>query len=130
MSSAIFSTLLAYRLVSFWLPLPAGLAAYIAYRRRYGHPSLEAAEAVAEAAGDATGRAAVAHHPAPDVPAGTGPTKGTEKPPRKTSPDWRWPDPFVGLLYYDGAGVVPRHLSWALPPKIGVAPLVGSREAA
>src|SRR5262245_56924506 len=27
---------LAYRLVSYWLPLPAGLAAYALYRRRYG----------------------------------------------------------------------------------------------
>ena len=30
---------LAYRLVSFWLPLPAGLVAYVAYQRRYGRPS-------------------------------------------------------------------------------------------
>ena len=27
---------LAYRLVSYWLPLPAGLIAYGMYRRRYG----------------------------------------------------------------------------------------------
>jgi uncharacterized protein (TIRG00374 family) len=27
---------LAYRLVSYWLPLPAGLLAYGLYRRRYG----------------------------------------------------------------------------------------------
>jgi uncharacterized protein (TIRG00374 family) len=29
----------AYRLVSFWLPLPAGLAAYFLARRRYGSVS-------------------------------------------------------------------------------------------
>jgi uncharacterized protein (TIRG00374 family) len=29
---------LAYRLVSYWLPLPAGLIAYGLYRRRYGRP--------------------------------------------------------------------------------------------
>lgn len=34
---ALLSTL-AYRLFSFWLPLPAGLGAYIAFRRRYGRP--------------------------------------------------------------------------------------------
>jgi uncharacterized protein (TIRG00374 family) len=27
---------LAYRLASYWLPLPAGLAAWILHRRRYG----------------------------------------------------------------------------------------------
>ena len=27
---------LAYRLVSFWLPIPAGGVAYAAFRRRYG----------------------------------------------------------------------------------------------
>ena len=27
---------LAYRLVSYWLPLPAGLAAWVMHRRRYG----------------------------------------------------------------------------------------------
>jgi uncharacterized protein (TIRG00374 family) len=32
---------LAYRLVSFWLPLPAGLVAYILYQRRYGRPDEE-----------------------------------------------------------------------------------------
>jgi uncharacterized protein (TIRG00374 family) len=32
---------LAYRLVSFWLPLPAGLVAYVVFRRRYGHPDEE-----------------------------------------------------------------------------------------
>jgi uncharacterized protein (TIRG00374 family) len=34
---ALLSTL-AYRLFSYWLPLPAGLGAYIAFRRRYGRP--------------------------------------------------------------------------------------------
>jgi len=32
---------LAYRLVSYWLPLPAGLVAYLVYRRRYGQPDEE-----------------------------------------------------------------------------------------
>ena len=27
---------LAYRLVSFWMPIPAGGVAYVLYRRRYG----------------------------------------------------------------------------------------------
>jgi len=31
-----FPATLAYRLVSYWLPLPAGLLAYGLYRRRYG----------------------------------------------------------------------------------------------
>ncbi|HET8526347.1 MAG TPA: YbhN family protein, partial [Actinomycetota bacterium] len=31
---------LAYRLVSYWLPLPAGLLAYGLYRRRYGGRAL------------------------------------------------------------------------------------------
>jgi uncharacterized protein (TIRG00374 family) len=30
---------LAYRLVSYWLPLPAGGIAYVLYRRRYGSPA-------------------------------------------------------------------------------------------
>lgn len=34
---ALLSTL-AYRLFSYWLPLPTGLAAYVAFRRRYGRP--------------------------------------------------------------------------------------------
>jgi uncharacterized protein (TIRG00374 family) len=34
---ALLATL-AYRLYSYWLPLPAGLVAYIAFRRRYGSP--------------------------------------------------------------------------------------------
>jgi len=29
---------LAYRLVSYWIPLPAGAIAYLSYRRRYGTP--------------------------------------------------------------------------------------------
>jgi uncharacterized protein (TIRG00374 family) len=40
--AALVSTL-AYRLVSFWLPLPAGGVAYLLYRRRYGSPSDESA---------------------------------------------------------------------------------------
>jgi uncharacterized protein (TIRG00374 family) len=32
---AVLATL-AYRLVSYWLPLPAGLVGYVAFRRRYG----------------------------------------------------------------------------------------------
>jgi hypothetical protein len=39
---------LAYRLVSFWLPIPAGLVAYIVYRRRYGRPDEEPEEAIVE----------------------------------------------------------------------------------
>jgi uncharacterized protein (TIRG00374 family) len=31
---ALFATL-AYRLVSYWLPIPAGGVAYLAFRRRY-----------------------------------------------------------------------------------------------
>lgn len=34
-TDAVLATL-AYRLVSFWLPLPAGLAAFALYRKRYG----------------------------------------------------------------------------------------------
>ena len=37
---------LAYRLVSYWLPLPAGLGAYIAFRVRYGSLGEEAPEHV------------------------------------------------------------------------------------
>jgi len=44
---------LAYRLVSFWLPIPAGLAAYIVYRRRYGRPDEEPGEVTAAPAGGA-----------------------------------------------------------------------------
>jgi len=34
---AVLATL-AYRIVSYWLPLLAGLPAYLLFRRRYGHP--------------------------------------------------------------------------------------------
>jgi uncharacterized protein (TIRG00374 family) len=37
-SQAILATL-AYRLVSFWMPIPAGGVAYVLYRRRYGEGS-------------------------------------------------------------------------------------------
>ncbi len=36
---------LAYRLVSYWLPLPIGAVAYLAYRRRYGEPGETLSEA-------------------------------------------------------------------------------------
>ena len=36
-AQAVLATL-AYRLVAFWLPIPAGLVAYVLYRRRYGGP--------------------------------------------------------------------------------------------
>ena len=42
---ALLATL-AYRLVSYWLPLPAGLGAYIAFRMRYGSLGEEAPEVV------------------------------------------------------------------------------------
>lgn len=42
---ALLATL-AYRLVSYWLPLPAGLGAYIAFRVRYGNLGEEAPEGV------------------------------------------------------------------------------------
>ena len=32
---------LAYRLVSYWLPLPAGLVGYLLYRRAYGEPAVQ-----------------------------------------------------------------------------------------
>jgi uncharacterized protein (TIRG00374 family) len=35
--AAVVATL-TYRLVSFWLPIPAGLVAYGLFRRRYGGP--------------------------------------------------------------------------------------------
>lgn len=35
---ALLATL-AYRLFQFWLPIPAGLVAYVLFRRRYGKPS-------------------------------------------------------------------------------------------
>jgi uncharacterized protein (TIRG00374 family) len=42
---ALLATL-AYRLVSYWLPLPAGLSAYVAFRVRYGSLGDEAPENV------------------------------------------------------------------------------------
>ncbi len=36
-SDALLATL-AYRIVSYWLPLPAGVVAYLAFRHRYGSP--------------------------------------------------------------------------------------------
>jgi len=42
---AVLATL-AYRLVSYWLPLPAGLGAYISFRFRYGDLGVEAPEQV------------------------------------------------------------------------------------
>jgi len=44
-SDAVVATL-AYRLVSYWLPLPAGLGAYIAFRIRFGGLGEEAPEVV------------------------------------------------------------------------------------
>jgi uncharacterized protein (TIRG00374 family) len=38
---ALLATL-AYRIASYWLPMVAGLGAWIAFRRRYGHPPAEA----------------------------------------------------------------------------------------
>jgi uncharacterized protein (TIRG00374 family) len=40
---------LAYRLVSYWLPLPAGAIAYLSYRRRYGSPDATPPEPAASA---------------------------------------------------------------------------------
>jgi uncharacterized protein (TIRG00374 family) len=37
-AQAVLATL-AYRLVAYWLPIPAGLVAYIVFRRRYGGPA-------------------------------------------------------------------------------------------
>jgi hypothetical protein len=34
-AQAVLATL-AYRLVSFWLPIPVGMIAYVFFRRRYG----------------------------------------------------------------------------------------------
>ena len=48
-SDALLATL-AYRLYSYWLPLPAGLTAYLVFRHRFGRPPKEeetAADAVA-----------------------------------------------------------------------------------
>jgi hypothetical protein len=47
-AAAAVSTL-AYRLASYWLPLPAGLVAWVAYRRRY-HVADEELDAPAAAA--------------------------------------------------------------------------------
>jgi len=41
-SDALLATL-AYRIVSFWLPLPAGGVAYLLFRHRYGHPPVDQA---------------------------------------------------------------------------------------
>jgi len=41
-SDALLATL-AYRVVSYWLPLPAGLGASVLFRRRYGRVDLEEA---------------------------------------------------------------------------------------
>jgi uncharacterized protein (TIRG00374 family) len=41
---------LAYRLVSYWLPLPCGIGAYLLYRRRYGSASAAATAAETSAA--------------------------------------------------------------------------------
>ncbi|MDZ7731993.1 MAG: lysylphosphatidylglycerol synthase transmembrane domain-containing protein [Acidimicrobiia bacterium] len=51
---ALLATL-AYRVVSYWLPLPAGVVAYLAFRHRYGRPPPAEDDAVAETA-DGTAR--------------------------------------------------------------------------
>ena len=43
-SDAVLATL-AYRLVSFWLPMPAGLVGYVLFRRRYGAGATDRADA-------------------------------------------------------------------------------------
>jgi hypothetical protein len=43
------TAVLAYRLVSFWLPIPAGAAAGALFRRRFGGKAAGEAEATAEA---------------------------------------------------------------------------------
>ncbi len=43
-ADALLATL-AYRLVSYWLPLPAGVVAVVLHRRRYGRSSAEPAAA-------------------------------------------------------------------------------------
>jgi uncharacterized protein (TIRG00374 family) len=40
---ALLATL-AYRIVSYWLPMVAGLGAWVAFRRRYGHPPPDTGE--------------------------------------------------------------------------------------
>ncbi len=47
--AAVVATL-AYRLVSFWLPIPAGAVAAVIHRRRYGAYEVEAAPSMPEAA--------------------------------------------------------------------------------
>lgn len=44
---------LAYRVVSYWLPLPVGAASYLLFRRRYGRPPTEAATGARNAARNA-----------------------------------------------------------------------------
>jgi hypothetical protein len=46
---------LAYRLVSYWLPLLAGLPAYLLFAHRYGRVPLPAPEDAGEGAGDGAG---------------------------------------------------------------------------
>jgi len=45
--AALVATL-AYRLVSFWLPIPAGAVAAVVHRRRYGESALEEIESIPE----------------------------------------------------------------------------------
>jgi uncharacterized membrane protein YbhN (UPF0104 family) len=40
-ASAALATL-AYRLVSYWAPIPTGFAAYLVFRRRYRRPAGQA----------------------------------------------------------------------------------------
>jgi uncharacterized protein (TIRG00374 family) len=51
-SDALLATL-AYRVVSYWLPLPAGLGASVLFRRRYGRVDLDAGEATDSSSGSA-----------------------------------------------------------------------------
>jgi uncharacterized protein (TIRG00374 family) len=48
--AAVVATL-GYRLVSFWLPIPAGAVAALLHRRRYGAAEDEGAVAVSDAGG-------------------------------------------------------------------------------
>ena len=48
-------TTLAYRLISFWLPIPAGAVAYGLFRRRYGKSTIPPLQVVAS--GQRTGQA-------------------------------------------------------------------------
>jgi uncharacterized protein (TIRG00374 family) len=45
---------LAYRLISFWLPLPVGLGAYVLARRRYGPVPVPSAESTSSSTSEAT----------------------------------------------------------------------------